>query len=882
MNHTESRQSETDSSEFVSSTQSNQSAADHTWQISELELPDTPVNRLLSQNETESPQSEPPSLFAVYAEDHAVLEAVSSKVKDALESAKTLAKRPGTPFFIFGVLIPASAILLEMAAEICAKMFFDPMPTVWHTLLICSVPLANLAVWWELKEEDAEYSPWLGAASGLAIGVSAYYSLLFLPLLAFAALGIIFLGIGVLGFSPQFAVVTSIRGAIYLRRLKRQQPERQSLRPSLAACLTGGIALSLLVLIGLEVRTTMTRVNLQKATSSDPTTRLNGIRWLRSYGSEDTMLRACYWRSIGASDFVGSLLTLGDPIDAEEARSVFYRVTGMTFDSLPKPVQPANGIIDFDRGTDQIRGVLKGLVLSSSRIDGSIDADAALGYFEWTMVFKNETVAQQEARAQIQLPPGGVVSRLTLWINGEPREAAFASRGKVQAAYQEVVRVRRDPVLITSSGDDRVLVQCFPVPPNGEMKIRFGVTAPITMESKVRGWLLLPNIAERNFGVENLSHAVWFESKRKLESSHNSLLAESPGNRLAAVRGSIADNELNSSHALIRVERSTDADEFWTPDPLAKSADAIHQQIRIAEWPRPSRIVLTIDGSKSMHPHLLAVADSLQRLPEGIEVITLVSGDEVIDLSGKPEHGSREFYGSLAEKIRQMETAGGNDNLQALKRAWDLASQKAGSLILWIHEPKPLLLGNADELRQRWERRPDNPRLFDLQTTDGANRIAEILDGLEAVETVTRTGSLTSDLDRLFARWRGESKQVFIFREKVERKNQELRDDLQETSSHLARLWAFDETRRLLATKDSEKLDQAVKLAASYQLVTPATGAVVLETAEQYERAGLQPVPPNSVPTIPEPEEWLLMIVAMSVLSWLTLRRRFSQRLDCQ
>ena len=83
------------------------------------------------------------------------------------------------------------------------------------------------------------------------------------------------------------------------------------------------------------------------------------------------------------------------------------------------------------------------------------------------------------------------------------------------------------------------------------------------------------------------------------------------------------------------------------------------------------------------------------------------------------------------------------------------------------------------------------------------------------------------------------------------------------------------ETRRLLASNADDKFEQAVKLAASYQLVTPATGAVVLETKEQYERAGLQPVPQNSVPTIPEPEEWLLMIVAASVLLWVTLRRRF-------
>jgi hypothetical protein len=64
----------------------------------------------------------------------------------------------------------------------------------------------------------------------------------------------------------------------------------------------------------------------------------------------------------------------------------------------------------------------------------------------------------------VQLPPGGVVSRLTLWVNGEEREAAFAGRSQTRQAYQQVVSRRRDPVLVTTAGRDRVLVQCFPVP----------------------------------------------------------------------------------------------------------------------------------------------------------------------------------------------------------------------------------------------------------------------------------------------------------------------------------------------------------------------------------------------------------------------------------
>jgi hypothetical protein len=91
-------------------------------------------------------------------------------------------------------------------------------------------------------------------------------------------------------------------------------------------------------------------------------------------------------------------------------------------------------------------------------------------------------------------------------------------------------------------------------------------------------------------------------------------------------------------------------------------------------------------------------------------------------------------------------------------------------------------------------------------------------------------------------------------------------------------LWAFDEVTNLLRLGDGRSSDTAMKLASSYQLVTPLTGAVVLETQEQYQRAGLEPVNPGTVPTIPEPEEWLLMLSALLVLSWILIRRRFSCR----
>jgi hypothetical protein len=51
-------------------------------------------------------------------------------------------------------------------------------------------------------------------------------------------------------------------------------------------------------------------------------------------------------------------------------------------------------------------------------------------------------------------------------------------------------------------------------------------------------------------------------------------------------------------------------------------------------------------------------------------------------------------------------------------------------------------------------------------------------------------------------------------------------------------------------------------------------GAVVLETQAQYEANRLTPAGQASVPTVPEPHEWALLMIGVLALLWLAVRRR--------
>lgn len=180
--------------------------------------------------------------------------------------------------------------------------------------------------------------------------------------------------------------------------------------------------------------------------------------------------------------------------------------------------------------------------------------------------------------------------------------------------------------------------------------------------------------------------------------------------------------------------------------------------------------------------------------------------------------------------------------------------------IVWIHGAQPLASESAGALQQRFERRASQVALYDLAVERGPNQVTQQLKGVNAVPSF---GNLREDLGKLFAQWQPGAMQTVLLRE---RRSGASMLQTSRTSQHLARLWAADEVAAI--SSNPGRNAAAIALATRYQLVTPVSGAVVLETRQQYKDAGLEPVPPGSVPTIPEPETWAMILVAMLMLAW--------------
>ncbi|HEU4478767.1 MAG TPA: hypothetical protein VFR80_09630, partial [Pyrinomonadaceae bacterium] len=432
---------------------------------------------------------------------------------------------------------------------------------------------------------------------------------------------------------------------------------------------------------------------------------------------------------------------------------------------------------------------------------------------------------------------------------------------------QSVVQRRRDPVLVTTAGRDRILVQCFPVPPDrGEMKVRIGMTVPLLLENTHNVQLLLPHFVNRNFKIPyDLTHSIWLESKSPMTSSNYAFKTSNYSSDTFALGGSTSDWDLSRLPNSIKLTRANVVS--WSKDPFEASKFVVQQSVVERVPSHLYRIVLVVDTSELMEPYSADIRAALRSIPPDFDVkLVLANSDGLqnITASGVDEIRTRLF---------DTRFGGGADNIPALLKGWELAAEKPGNnAIVWIHAPQRLQLHSIDELRQRWERRPFGPALYSFRTTTGPDEIEKQLDGINEVKSVPRGSFTLQDLESLFLRLTGQIKTLEFVRTSKMVEQYPI-EELTQTSDHLARLWANDEVTRILSARDESLNDEAVILASRYQLVTPVTGAVVLETAQQYSASGLTPVDPGTVPTIPEPEMVALLIVAAMFLAWLAWRK---------
>lgn len=666
----------------------------------------------------------------------------------------------------------------------------------------------------------------LSLFSGMSMGIAILYSLMFLPMAPISILAIALLGIGLLGLSPMLSIPCILKSG----RVASSLAERENSYADPHQLKHIGHLIILVMVIALELPSTLTRIHLAQAADSNPQVQLSGLKWLRSFGSEEVLLRACYERSGRATDILGSLWEFSHPIGVQTARDVFYKVTGKPFNTVPIPASaratiqnagimsdPADlnaGVEDeFDYDADIageiVSGVARGLSISTSKISGTLDPDATLASLQWAFTLSNTSKYDREARAKILLPPNAVVNKATLTVNGEERDALIMGRSEARAIYRRAVVEKKDPLLVSMCGPDLLLVQCFPVRPNDKMLVKLYMAAPMQMTRADQATLMLPAFDERNFQID-VHHEVELTSKGKsVEVACKDLKSEAKGDKVL-IAGAVDTAELARGDTTLSVSRNPHVTTVFADSStegrgqdlveVVHSVSSAQLSPKVDHHSAPSSLTVLIDGSIGMTTFLPQVMKGLEALPAQVKtnIVFLKDGETVLN---------------NATELTNVRCEGGQENAAPLLEA--LTKHSSNGAVLWIHAAQPLCAIATKKHIQRVFGYSTSPALlYDMQVVAGAN---EILDGcrtMNSIVRVHRTGSSEADLKSLFQSWQQPAASTTTGASGLRvPANQSLCD-----------LEAYRQVRDLLAQHNERA---AARLAVGQHIITPVSSAVV-------------------------------------------------------
>lgn len=760
-----------------------------------------------------------------------VLHIVAERSLFMAEKANRIYSAPceGVFVLIFGAALPGIALL----AYASFAMFSSP-PSNWvefigKTMLLLTVPVFNYLVWASVRKRYIIRPRLIGLMNGLALGLSGSWALIWLKAMS-SPMGAASCKFGwmILLFLSPFLFIAALRLGFDLWR--KTEPKIARIATTFSVL---GVVLSLLFVYSPMVHSFVIQALIVDAKAADPQVHEKSVALLRSVATDADLRPSKHSVSgLGLAEllFANRGLEGGYESDAK----LFFELTGAPLSDSHRVYDVTNS--DWRIGsteTELVGSQVAGLSLAKSQISANMDSASLSSSVDWTLTFRNISDRDSEARAELLLPVGAVVSRATLWVNGAPQDGAFAPTKKAKEAYQAVVGKLRDPLLVTSLDEERVLVQCFPVQHGSEMKIRLGLKVPLITGDGKNCVLKLPIMRASNFRQPG-------KHRLKLV-SHDPFEATGIGSAVKIDQNEyVLEDVLKSRDAVkqvISMRRPSPLKEFAVADWFSNGTKFIRQSLKEHVQSVPKRLFIVIDASESLKDNALDIHDVLAKIPTTVNAQVYINAkhQNVIDEDNLPEAISLKDALPL---LTPDTFVGGDDNGLLLRSVLDSAGEKPGSAVVWIHGPQPIAqdLRNGEPLDLIY-----GLALYDFKIGSGPNAVLPSLGlqnrgSLVNLATVRRTESARLDLNELIGNLLSANKELRVVRElSKERPHCTIVSD-RLVSAQVTALWASEEVDRLLACGETQKAED---LASSHRIVSPVTGAVVLEQESDYTRWNL-------------------------------------------
>ncbi len=125
----------------------------------------------------------------------------------------------------------------------------------------------------------------------------------------------------------------------------------------------------------------------------------------------------------------------------------------------------------------------------------SVDAVVRGGVAETevTHIFRNDSDRDAEGDFVFPIPAGASVSSFAMYDGEKKMEARLLEQDEATRTYEEIVRRRKDPALLTFSGRAALRARLFPIPPRSERKLTLKLVTvlPRDGDAKKYAWTLI-------------------------------------------------------------------------------------------------------------------------------------------------------------------------------------------------------------------------------------------------------------------------------------------------------------------------------------------------------------------------------------------------------
>ncbi|MEN8189679.1 MAG: TIGR02921 family PEP-CTERM protein [Thermodesulfobacteriota bacterium] len=485
-----------------------------------------------------------------------------------------------------------------------------------------------------------------------------------------------------------------------------------------------------------------------------------------------------------------------------------------------------------------------------------------------SQTLENQTFDVLEALIHFTLPEDAVVSGL--WLSDDPAHpqkypCVVAPKGAAQSVYKAEVARRVDPALLEQTGPYQYRLRVYPIPAkprhddHGDhlyMRLEYQTLPDVT------GKWPLPRILEKR-------NLYWDDD------------TEYRLNNKDIQRGEL-DTWLPPQAALAHNPPSAGVLTFVSGDKVVR---AVAQQAIDQGSAAGLRLAVLIDGSYSMTINRNAISSAINELEAaGVDHDLYFCRRECTPLQSGEEISEQSFFGNSQPldqlgAFQKISTTRPHQAILLLtdEASYELAAESSGER---VESSKPFWLVHLDD------RLPYayNDKLLDLiyRSHGGiCQSIREVLFRLNPRLHLSAGG------DRVLA----------ISRDRIWFERDAAAGDIGNSTPSLEKITAAHRIRKMIRILDTEELstlDTIHQLAQKYNIVTHYSSMLVLvndrqkealKTAEQdesrFEREvedGHQdsstPLDPFSVPSVPEPEEWALIVIGLIFLGCAIRRRQ--------